>query len=295
MKKLLILAALVLAVIVTAVACDNASTPADTDAPATTEAVTEAPAADTTAATQAPTADTQAVTEAPAADTAADTQAPAADTAAVTDTPDADTAADTQAPAADTEADTQAPAADTEAVTEADTDAPTDGGVKTAEYTAKQTVRVYAHLDAISSGETTVQNQTAYNTRKPNEYQPLLLDGWTTGADKTITLSGWIGANGGQDELVWCVTPLPEDGTLLTWTSCSGATYAMGEAEIDAALQTGPGRLNTVRLDNARFGNATIDLSEYAGQTISVSVAVKCYDSDVVVAFLCFTNLTVAA
>ncbi len=287
MKKLLILAALVLAMIVTAVACDSASTPADTDAPATTENTTEAPA--TEAGTDAPAADT----EAPAADTnapAADTDAPAADT----DAP----AADTDAPAADTDApaaDTEAPVADTEAVTEADTDAPTDGGVKTAEYTAKQTVRVYAHLDAISSGETTVQNQTAYNTRKPNEYQPLLLDGWTTGADRTITLSGWIGANGGQDELVWCVTPLPEDGTLLTWTSCSGATYAMGEAEIDAALKTGPGRLNSVILDNARFGNATIDLSEYAGQTISVSVAVKCSNSDVVVAFLCFTNLTVAA
>ena len=238
MKKLLILSALVLALVLTAIACDSQSTPADTNPPATTEAATQAPAAET---------------DAPAADT--------------------------DAPAAETQAETEAPAPE---------------AVKTAEYTAKQTVRVYANFDEITCGDTTVQNKTAYNTRKPNEYVPLVLDGWTTGADKTITLSGWIGANGGQDELVWCVTPLPEDGTLLTWTSCSGATYATGEAEIESALLNGPGRLNTVKLANARFSNATIDLSDYAGQTVSISLAVKCSDSEIVVAIACFTNVQVA-
>ena len=304
MKKLLILAALVLAVIVTAVACDSASTPADTDAPATTEAVTEAPAADTAADTQAPTADTQAVTEAPAADTEADTQAPAADTEADTQAPAADTTADTQAPAADTEADTQAPDADTAAdnqapaadteAPEADTEAPANNTVQAGEYVVWRKVRTYAHFDLITSGDTKVEHQVGY-CRKSSIYQPLVLDGWTTGADKTVTLSGWMGANGGQDGLVWCVTPIPDADTTLSWTPCTGAIYAPAEEAVGNDLTVGPAELFQVNLDNARFGNATIDLSAYAGQTVNISVAVKCANSDVVVVVLCFTNITVAA
>ncbi len=165
--------------------------------------------------------------------------------------------------------------------------------VNTAEYIVKRNVRTQAYFDVISSGASMIKEASGY-CRKATNYQPLVCDAWTTDSDKKIVMSGWMGANGGQDELVWSVTTNPDVDTTLAWNSCTDGFYHRAEDGVSGVLSGGPAELTSVSLANGRFRGVELDLSAYAGQTINISVGVKCANSSTVVVILCFTNLYVA-
>jgi hypothetical protein len=87
-----------------------------------------------------------------------------------------------------------------------------------------------------------------------------------TATNGKLTLAGWALVNGGQDKYFWSV-----DGK--NWTEVTDiALGATGEAH--AASATGAFGLNAVVSANGLY-NMTLDLSQYAGKTVTVYIAVR--------------------
>ena len=125
-------------------------------------------------------------------------------------------------------------------------------------------------------GHITSINGVAYDL---NGYRDMVADpkvhviaqqnGIVLGANNRLYLSGWAAMNGGQKGIYWSI-----DGT--NWFSFVGGSYANATEEIktEAGNQESAWMLTNVVDANVVFADVAADLSAYAGQTVTVQVAV---------------------
>ena len=125
--------------------------------------------------------------------------------------------------------------------------------------------------------------------QKAESIQPATLDGSTVtfGEDLMLTISGYAFANGSQKKILYSLDQY-------TWYEAQGGTYADASAELTQLVMAN-GWIKTASAGHAVFENVGVDLSEYAGQTVTVSFAVTPGADDKALHFLTIENLLVAA
>ncbi len=135
----------------------------------------------------------------------------------------------------------------------------------------------------------------AYSTDWPSEKkeaearQPATLDGstLTLGEDCLLTISGYAFANGSQKKILYSLDQK-------TWYEVQGGTYSDASADLVQQVMAN-GWIKTASAGHAVFENVGVDLSEYQGQTVTVSFAVTPGADDKALHFLTIENLAVPA
>lgn len=124
--------------------------------------------------------------------------------------------------------------------------------------------------------------------QKAEAIQPAILDGSavTLGEDLMLTISGYAFANGSQKKILYSLDQY-------TWYEAQGGTYADASADLTQQVMAN-GWIKTASAGHAVFENVGVDLSEYAGQTVTVSFAVTPGADDKALHFLTIENLVVA-
>lgn len=119
--------------------------------------------------------------------------------------------------------------------------------------------------------------------------QPATLDGstLTLGEDCMLTISGYAFANGSQKKILYSLDQH-------TWYEVQGGTYADASAELVQEVMAN-GWIKFASAGHAMFENVGVDLSEYKGQTVTVSFAVTPGADDKALHFLTVENLVVPA
>lgn len=119
--------------------------------------------------------------------------------------------------------------------------------------------------------------------------QPATLDGstLTLGEDCMLTISGYAFANGSQKKIIYSLDQK-------TWYVAKGGTYADAPADLVEQVMAN-GWIKTASAGHAVFENVGVDLSEYKGQTVSVSFAVTPGADDKALHFLTIENVVVPA
>ncbi len=119
--------------------------------------------------------------------------------------------------------------------------------------------------------------------------QPATLDGstLTLGEDCMLTISGYAFANGSQKKILYSLDQN-------TWYEVQGGTYADASADLVQQVMAN-GWIKTASAGHAMFENVGVDLSEYKGQTVTVSFAVTPGADDKALHFLTIENLLVPA
>ena len=119
--------------------------------------------------------------------------------------------------------------------------------------------------------------------------QPATLDGstLTLGEDCLLTISGYAFANGSQKKILYSLDQN-------TWYEVQGGTYADASAELVQQVMAN-GWIKSASAGHAMFENVGVDLSEYKGQTVTVSFAVTPGADDKALHFLTVENLLVPA
>ena len=119
--------------------------------------------------------------------------------------------------------------------------------------------------------------------------QPATLDGskLTLGEDCLLTISGYAFANGSQKKILYSLDQN-------TWYEAQGGTYADASAELVQEVMAN-GWIKSASAGHATFENVGVDLSEYKGQTVTVSFAVTPGADDKALHFLTIENLLVPA
>ena len=122
-----------------------------------------------------------------------------------------------------------------------------------------------------------------------NARQPATLDGstLTLGEDLMLTISGYAFANGSQKKILYSLDQK-------TWYVAKGGTYADAPAELVEQVMAN-GWIKTASAGHAMFENVGVDLSEYQGQTVTVSFAVTPGADDKALHFLTIENVQVPA
>ncbi len=119
--------------------------------------------------------------------------------------------------------------------------------------------------------------------------QPATLDGstLTLGEDCMLTISGYAFANGSQKKIIYSLDQK-------TWYVAKGGTYADAPSALVEQVMAN-GWIKTASAGNAVFENVGVDLSEYQGQTVTVSFAVTPGADDKALHFLTIENVVVPA
>lgn len=119
--------------------------------------------------------------------------------------------------------------------------------------------------------------------------QPATLDGstLTLGEDCLLTISGYAFANGSQKKILYSLDQY-------TWYEVQGGTYADASADLVQQVMAN-GWIKSASGGHAVFENVGVDLSEYKGQTVTVSFAVTPGADDKALHFLTIENLLVPA
>ncbi len=131
-----------------------------------------------------------------------------------------------------------------------------------------------------------IPGQSRHNGASADRVTPTY-DGWSTGADKKVTIEGWALSMLNQSELIWTVVPsagdIPTSSTTMAgpWYSCTDGYYENADDLVLAAAtgamrkSTEPDKTFDLHPEGARYRNVQIDLSAYAGQTVNIIVAVR--------------------
>lgn len=132
----------------------------------------------------------------------------------------------------------------------------------------------------------------AYSSSWPAEQkmeaiQPAVLDGstLTLGEDYMLTISGYAFANGSQKKILYS---LDQEN----WYEVQGGTYSDADPVLVQTVTTN-GWIKTASAGHAVFEDVGVDLSEYEGQTVTVSFAVTPGADDKALHFLTIENLLV--
>ncbi len=125
--------------------------------------------------------------------------------------------------------------------------------------------------------------------QKAEAIQPATLDGstLTLGEDHLLTISGYAFANGSQKKILYSLDQQ-------NWFEVQGGTYSDASAELTQQVMAN-GWIKSASAGHAVFENVGVDLSEYVGQTVTVSFAVTPGADDKALHFLTIENLVVAA
>ena len=158
--------------------------------------------------------------------------------------------------------------------------------------------RYYGHLDTVNGTASTSLNSgqgiVGYRTKSTGQIA------WTTVSNTlntkdnhTIALNGWALVNGGQgqDRFLWSINNS-------TWYKCEYYSWTFKDAGTDITTSNqivNIAQLSSISAANGRFGDLTINLSDYAGQTISVTFAIAPKSSDVTLPIAVFQNVKVNA
>lgn len=123
--------------------------------------------------------------------------------------------------------------------------------------------------------------------QKAEAIWPATLDGstLTLGEDYMLTISGYAFANGSQKKILYSLDQQ-------SWYEVQGGTYADASADLVQQVMAN-GWIKSASAGHAVFEDVGVDLSEYAGQTVSVSFAVTPGTDDKALHFLTIENLTV--
>ena len=119
--------------------------------------------------------------------------------------------------------------------------------------------------------------------------QPATLDGstLTLGEDCMLTISGYAFANGSQKKIIYSLDQK-------TWYVAQGGTFSDAPADLVQQVMAN-GWIKSASAGNAMFENVGVDLSEYQGQTVTVSFAVTPGADDKALHFLTIENVVVPA
>ncbi|MBQ5792576.1 MAG: phosphodiester glycosidase family protein, partial [Clostridia bacterium] len=118
---------------------------------------------------------------------------------------------------------------------------------------------------------------------------PATLDGstLTLGEDCLLTISGYAFANGSQKKILYSLDKE-------NWFEVQGGTYADASNDLVQTVMAN-GWIKSASAGHAVFENVGVDLSEYKGQTVTVSFAVTPGADDKALHFLTIENLLVPA
>ncbi len=119
--------------------------------------------------------------------------------------------------------------------------------------------------------------------------QPATLDGSTVtlGEDYLLSISGYAFANGSQKKILYSLDQQ-------NWFEVQGGTYSDASADLVQQVMAN-GWIKSASAGHAMFENVGVDLSEYVGQTVTVSFAVTPGADDKALHFLTVENLVVPA
>ena len=109
----------------------------------------------------------------------------------------------------------------------------------------------------------------------------------TLGEDCMLTISGYAFANGSQKKILYSLDQY-------TWYEVQGGTYTDASNDLVQTVMAN-GWIKTASAGHAVFENVGVDLSEYKGQTVTVSFAVTPGADDKALHFLTIENLLVPA
>ncbi|MBQ7378637.1 MAG: phosphodiester glycosidase family protein [Clostridia bacterium] len=125
--------------------------------------------------------------------------------------------------------------------------------------------------------------------QKAEAIQPAILDGstLTLGEDYMLTISGYAFANGSQKKILYSLDQQ-------NWFEVQGGTYSDASSELTQTVMAN-GWIKSASAGHAVFENVGVDLSEYQGQTVTVSFAVTPGADDKALHFLTIENLAVPA
>ncbi len=118
---------------------------------------------------------------------------------------------------------------------------------------------------------------------------PAVTDGVTVDENNKITLSGYAFANGGQGDHYWS---LDKDH----WYRVTDATYSNSDEDTKQIAINSAAAMTSAHVENAVFEGVSVDLSAYAGQTVTVYFGLSPKGaSDKVCHYLTIENVTVPA
>ena len=109
----------------------------------------------------------------------------------------------------------------------------------------------------------------------------------TLGEDCLLTISGYAFANGSQKKILYSLDKE-------NWFEVQGGTYADASNDLVQTVMAN-GWIKSASAGHAVFENVGVDLSEYKGQTVTVSFAVTPGADDKALHFLTIENLLVPA
>lgn len=123
--------------------------------------------------------------------------------------------------------------------------------------------------------------------QKAASIQPATLDGstLTLGEDYMLTISGYAFANGSQKKILYSLDQQ-------NWYEVQGGTYSDASSDLTSLVMAN-GWIKTASPGHAVFEDVGVDLSAYAGQTVTVSFALTPGSDDKALHFLTVENLAV--
>ncbi len=127
--------------------------------------------------------------------------------------------------------------------------------------------RYYVKIDAINGNQYDNligrRNPATWDAGdKSGSIDPAIVHNVELGQDKKLSLSGYAFVNGGQGDHYWSTD-------LENWHLCTDGTYSDGDSTMEGTATEGAA-MNSTSVTNACFTNVSADLSEYAGQVITV-------------------------
>ncbi len=127
--------------------------------------------------------------------------------------------------------------------------------------------RYYVKIDTINGNQHDNligrRNPEIWDTGdKAGSIDPGIVNNLELSSDRKLILSGYAFVNGGQGDHYWSTD-------LENWHLCTDGVYTDGDATIEGIATEGAA-MNSTNVTNARFENVTADLSEYAGQVVTV-------------------------